>query len=198
MGDMDPNVKHHVVYFPDGVLHFDYPADLVPSRDYMMNRMDSAVDYDTIRWITPTSSAPFISMDADLRTRLFNRWLASIGLLMWLGRAPAGFEGDLLQGDDLKRAHVQIGAVENDAHAYDPLVETLIHGRRWYYIEAADVHITALNRMIFLRMRAARSGDQMLREKWIGWANAALGIILGSLRIEPNSARKLTIPDDHV
>jgi hypothetical protein len=182
---MDLKVKHHVVRFPDCELHFDYPADLVPSADFMMDRMDSEVDYEKIRWDSPTSTIAFISMDADLRSSVLNRRLASIGLLVWLGRAPEDFEGDLLNPDNLKRAHALIGARDHDDDAYEPLSESTIHGRTWLYAKAADIHMTALNSKIFLRMRATQSGELKERDKWIGWVDRSLGTILDSLRIVP-------------
>lgn len=180
---MKSTLKHHVVRFPDCQISFDYPAELTPSREFFMQRMESEVDYATIGWFIPAASKHFISMTSDLRSGFWKKVVASVSIEMWLGAGDLGFEGDMRKIDDLKRAHVQSAVAAGNPDAHEPLEVVAIGGREWVYVPSARMYLTALNSRYYVRARVSSSVEAetaAARE----WASRAYDTVLGSVRVE--------------
>ena len=191
---MTPNIKHHIVRFPDCRLHFDYPADLEPSPDFVMDRMESEVDYRTIRWVTTMATDSFIEMHSDFRRGIFNKVQATLGISMWLNCTPPDFDGDVRNAEDLKRSYAAISAAAGGAARRESLEEIVIGGRVWAYCKAANLYTTGLNRRIVLLVRVGVSANGLKPGKARDWAENANEIILNSLRVELPGAASAGTP----
>jgi hypothetical protein len=184
---MKANLKHHVVSFPDCQLSFDYPADLTPSAAFIMQRMDSAVDYETITWRSPTVTDAFVSIYSDCRGGPLNKVMATLFVEMWLGAAPPHFEGDLSKPADLRRAYAERAAQTKNENADELLMEDVIDGRTWFYVRSANMYLTALNSRIFLTLRAASLTASVGSEKARDWIRRGTAVVLESIQIKPRT-----------
>jgi hypothetical protein len=179
--------KHHVVRFPNCELHFDYSADLTPDPDFVMQWMETDVDYRTIRWETPGCSRSFIEMDAQLKSGFFKKTVAAVSVSMWLGATPKSFTGDVTDPDQLERGEVALhDSLPGEASSI-LLEKVVIGGRAWAFNRATGIYMTGLQEHLILRVKVGVSGDFTDNPKSREAADEVALAILQSLRIQPRA-----------
>ena len=181
---MNVPLKHHTVTFPDCRLHFDYPADLKPSPDFVMQKMATEVDYRTIRWVANNVSDAFIEMHYDLQGRFWEGTLATLTVRMWLGSTPERFADDIFAPSGLRRAFAEIRNSLGDKGEEYSHSEVHLHGRSWDFDSSTGIYSSALNSKNFIRVLVGVTGNTKRVNAWRDWAKKNTDAILSSLVIE--------------